>query len=109
MQLAREMRKRRLLLRARWVHRLRNQEADDITNVEFRRFKEENGIDVDVKKFGFDLMQSHFDSGDSYVAELEQARNLHKKKIRKASIEDVARERQDTKRRKPVRESDPWL
>ena len=71
MQLAHEMRKRRLLLRARWVPWLPSQEADDLTNDEFRHFKEDNRIDVDLKKLGFDLMQSLFDSGDAYASKFD--------------------------------------
>ena len=53
---AHEMRKRRVLLSASWVSRLQSQEADYLTNDEFRFVKEENRIDVGLKKLGFDLM-----------------------------------------------------
>ena len=98
MQLAHEMRTRRLLLRARWLPRLQNQEADDLTNDEFHHFRAEKRIPVDLNKLGFDLMDSLFAAGDEYVAELEQARA-------KMKLQATVR---DTARRRTLRESDPW-
>ena len=80
MQLAHEMRRRRLVLRARWLPRLQNQEADDLTNDDYRHFKAENRIPVDIKKLGFTLMDSLFAHGDAYLAELEQYRAANKRK-----------------------------
>ena len=68
MQLAHEMRTRRLLLRARWLPRLQNQEADDLTNDEFHHFRAEKRIPVDLNNLGFDLMDSLFAAGDEYRA-----------------------------------------
>ena len=38
MELAHQMRRRRLILRARWLPRLQNEEADQLTNNEFHNF-----------------------------------------------------------------------
>ena len=38
MELAHQMRRRRLVLRARWLPRLENEEADALTNLDFRHF-----------------------------------------------------------------------
>ena len=98
MQLAHEMRRRRLLLRGKWLPRLQNQEADDRTNVEIHHFCVENQIPVDIGNSSFELMDGLFAAGDEYVAELEQVRA--KMKLRSAE--------KDARRRKPLREIDPW-
>ena len=98
MQLAHEMRRRRLLLGARWLPRLQNQEADDLTNDEFHHFSPKRRIPVDLGKLGFELMDSLFESGDEYVAELEKVRTAMK----------LRASEKDARRRKPLRESDPW-
>ena len=53
MQLAHEMRRRRFLLRARWLPRLQHQEADDLTNDEFHHFCPEKRISVNFGKWDF--------------------------------------------------------
>ena len=98
MQLAHEMRRRRLLLRARWLPRLQNQKADDLTNDEFHHFNLKKRIPVDLGKLGFELMDSLFASGDEYVAELEKVRATMK----------LRSSEKDARRRKPLRESVPW-
>ena len=109
MQLAHEMKKRRMLLRARWVPRLQNQEADDLTNDEVRHFVTKRRIDVDVEKLGFSLMGDLFKAGDAYTSELETVRNAMKLKAELKTARDVSSEKQDAKRRRPLRESDPWM
>ena len=70
MELAHQMKLRRTLLRARWLPRLQNQEADDLTNDEFRHFDLSKRIQVDLKSLGFKLMEELFEVGDDYIAEL---------------------------------------
>ena len=98
MQLAHEMRRRRLLLRARWLPRLQNQEADDLTNYEYHHFDPKKRIPVDLGNLGFELMDSLFAAGDEYMADLDKIRATIK--LRAADKE--------SRRRKPLRESDPW-
>jgi hypothetical protein len=98
MQLAHEMRRRRLLLRARWLPRLQNQEADDLTNDELHHFNPKKRIPVDLGNLGFELMDGLFESGDEYVAELEKVRSAMK----------LRASEKDSRRRKPLRESDLW-
>ena len=98
MQLAHEMRRSRLLLRARWLPRLQNQEADDLTNDEFHHFNPKRRIPVDLGNLGLELLDSLFESGDEYVAELEKVRSAMKLR---ASVKY-------SRPRKPLRESDPW-
>ena len=48
MELAHQMMRRRLVLRARWLPRLQNEEADALTNVDYRHFSADKRIPVDV-------------------------------------------------------------
>ena len=61
MELAHQMKKRRMVLRARWLPRLQNQEADDLTNMELRHFDPKKRIQVDIAKLGLDLMHALFE------------------------------------------------
>ena len=106
MQLAHEMRKRRMLLRARWVPRLQNQEADDLTNDEFRHFDLAKRIPVDLKDLGFQIMTDLFGVGDAYVEALDKERAELKAKAQSRSVKTSEKE---FKRRRPLRESDPWV
>ena len=101
MELAHQMKLRRMVLRARWLPRDENQEADDLTNYEYRHFDQAKRIPVDISKLGFDLMSSLFQHGDDYLADLERERESEK---RKAADRGSKREA----KRRPLRESDPW-
>lgn len=99
---------RRMLLRARWLPRLQNQEADDLTNDEFRHFDPRKRIKVELSELKFRIMDSLFAVGDSYMAELEQARAAEKRKVasRRSSGRKVGA--LSGKRVKGLRETDPW-
>ena len=108
MELAHQMKLRRLLLRARWVPRLQNQEADDLTNDEFRHFDPKKRIKVDLKDLKFKIMDQLFEVGDAYTKELEAARSSEKRKA-EARKRAGGAEIKDTQRKgKPLRETDPW-
>ena len=83
MELAHQLNRRRLSLRARWLPRLQNQEADDLTNNEFRHFDPRRRIPVDLDKLGFGVMPDLFAVGDEYLAELEKRRS--EEALRKAA------------------------
>ena len=101
MELAHQMKLRRMVLRARWLPRDENQEADDLTNYEYRHFDPAKRIPVDLSKLGFDLMDSLLRHGDEYMADLERERASEK---RKAATRGAMR----GAKRKPLRETDPW-
>ena len=50
MEVAFQCRRRGLAFRANWVPRLENQEADDLTNLEFKSFDPSRRLDVDLDK-----------------------------------------------------------
>ena len=80
MELAHQMKIRRLLFRARWLPRLQNQEADDLTNDEFHHFDPKKRIKVELKDLNFEIMDRLFAVGDSYIKELGSARAAETRK-----------------------------
>ena len=69
-ELAVQLGLRNATLRADWLPRLQNEEADALTNSDFRHFDVSKRIEVDLDKLGFVLMNDLFAVGDAYVAEL---------------------------------------
>ena len=102
MEVAHQCRRRNLTLRADWVPRLENQEADDLTNLEFKSFDMANRINVELEQLNFGVLMHLFNVGDEYIQELEAIR-----------LDTKARkeERQTRKRKlagESLRERDPW-
>ena len=109
MELAHQMRLRRLVLRARWLPRLQNEEADALTNFDYRHFSKDKRIPVDLEKIGFNVLPMLFEAGEAYVKELEEARKSEKARSRLAVEEGKAQA--GKKRRKvgdALRDRDPW-
>ena len=100
MELAHQMRSLRLVLRARWLPRLENEEADALTNADFRHFDAKKRIEVDITNLGFKVLPMLFQVGEDYVADLEH------KKGQKSSQQGAG----DKKRKigQSLRERDPW-
>ena len=108
MQLAHEMKKRRMLLRAQWLPRDENQEADDLTNMEFRHFDPAKQIKVNLDDLGFELMDSLFAEGDKYIEALDLARANEKRKAEARTTRESQRDRKEAKKRPKLKETDPW-
>lgn len=53
---------------------MQNQEADDLTNYEFRHFDPAKRMNIKLANLNFTLMDSLFRAGDDYEAELARAR-----------------------------------
>ena len=60
-----------MALRAEWVPRLQNEEADALTKFDFRHFKTKNRIDVSLESLRFAV--------EGYLAEVEAAKIAYKK------------------------------
>ena len=88
---------------------MQNQEADDLTNVEFRQFDPKRRIHVELKSLGLGVMDALFGAGDDYMSDLEKARASEKRKeeVRKQSGGKCA-ERKAAKGSN-LRETDPWV
>ena len=61
---------RNATLRARWLPRLQNEEADALTDGDFRYLDLNNRIEVDLARLSFGVLPELFEAGESYVAEL---------------------------------------
>ena len=102
MEVAHQCRCRGLALRANWVPRLENQEADDLTNLEFKSFDESKRLDVDLDCLDFGVMRELFEVGDNYLAELTALKEEAKR---------TAEVRGNKKRKKAgdaLRDREPW-
>ena len=105
MELAVQVGLRNAVLRANWLPRLQNEEADALTNSDFRHFDSSKRIHVDLDSLDFKILNKLFAVGDEYVEEL--AKLKEKDKLRRLSSNAEAGR---PKRRKSdaLRERDPW-
>ena len=105
MELAAQVGMRDATLRANCLPRLQNEEADALTNSDFRHFDLAKRIEVDLDSLGFVILSDLFADGDAYTTELA-ALKLQEKE-RKASAAGKA---PPAKRRKSeaLREKDAW-
>ena len=93
-------------LRARWLPRLQNEEADALTNLKFHHFSPEKRIQVDLERIGFQVLPELFKAGDEYVERLEELKAASKEAEPKPETGERAKKmlRGD----KGLRETDPW-
>ena len=92
MELAHQMRRRRLILRALWTPRLENEEADALTNLDFRHFSPARRVEIDLAKIEFGLLNILFQKGEEYLAELDAAKEKVREKKAKQLMRGEARE-----------------
>ena len=105
MELSVQLAQKNATLRADWLPRLQNEEADALTNWDFRHFDEKKRIHVDLQKLPFQVLPDLFATGDSYIEELERL------KSEQASKKAAAEQASAVKRRKKgptLRETNPW-
>ena len=104
MELSCQLGLRRAALRANWIPRLQNEEADALTNGDFRHFAADKRIDVDLSSLPFLLMNDLFEEGEAYLAELE-ALKVQDRERRVLAKESAAGKR---KKGQTLRDKDPW-
>ena len=104
MELACQAGRKKASLRARWIPRLQNEEADALTNSEFHHFRPENRIEVDLGKLGFVVMDELFAVGENYLSELAELKEGEKRRVEKEGKAPVKKR----KKGEPLRERDPW-
>ena len=78
MELASQLGRRAATLRADWIPRLQNEEADALTNWDFRHFDLDRRVEVDLDSLGFMVMNDLFDAGEAYLTELEDLKTSSK-------------------------------
>ena len=104
MELATQLGRRAATLRADWIPRLQNEEADALTNWEFRHFDESKRIEVDLEKLNFHVMRDLFSAGDDYLSEIEKL----KSQARTAAASEPDRKARKVAKGQSLRERDPW-
>ena len=108
MEIAAQMRTRRLILRARWLPRLENEEADALTNLDFRHFDPAKRIEVSLDKLGFKVLPLLFEVGEQYLTDLEAARERGKAAKLSAGPGAQCGEKKRHKAGDKLRDRDAW-
>ena len=105
MELATQLARRGATLRANWIPRDQNEEADALTNWDFRHFDSSRRVEVDLERLQFNVMKDLFAAGDDYLAELDALKLKAKSSPASApAAGEKTRKRKDP----PLRETNPW-
>ena len=102
MEVAHQCRRKGLALRAKWVPRLENQEANALTNLELKSFDAKKRLNVDLERLDFGVLRQLLDVGDSYVKELSELKTQAKAR---AGVREVRKRKLAGE---SLRERDPW-
>ena len=103
-EVARALGLRNATLRANWLPRLQKEEADALTNSDFRHFSLARRVPVKLEELQFVVLNELFQTGDVYVTELD-ALKAQAKRARETSAPARAKR---SKKPVPLREKDPW-
>ena len=102
MELAAQSHVRGMSLRAHWIPRLQNEEADALSNFSFDGFDAAKRINVDLDTLNFMVLNELFQEGDGYITDLEKIKASEKSKPHAA-------ERGKRKRRgSALKDTAPW-
>ena len=100
-ELSHQMRRRNAVLRASWVPRLQNEEADALTNSDFRHFDSAKRIPVTLEGLRFGVLDDLMREGLSYHDEVTLLRENENTTKEAAALSDTAgRTRPPRKRKK---------
>ena len=84
MELAHQMQLRQAVLRASWLPRLQNEEADALTNLDFRHFAPEKRVHVELADLQFRVLDELMKTGLEYHDEVTEIR-AEQKRLREAA------------------------
>jgi hypothetical protein len=101
-ELSHQLSQRRAALRAKWVPRLENEEADALTNADFRHFSKEHRIEVDLDSLPFGVLPQLLETGETYLKELDTL------KAAKAITWNVAALKRRKIKGEALRDTQPW-
>ena len=101
-ELSHQLSQRRAALRAKWVPRLENEEADALTNADFRHFSKEHRIEVDLDSLPFGVLPQLLETGETYLKELDTL------KAAKAVTWNVAALKRRKIKGEALRDTQPW-
>ena len=97
MELAHQMRIRRLVLRAHWLPRMENEEADALTNFDFRHFSPEKRVKVDLAGLNFAVLNDLFKAGSEYISRLDEEEKAKHRPAKKLGGTAPPEKKQKTK------------
>ena len=110
MELSHQLRKRRAVLRAAWLPRLQNEEADALRNGDFRHFTGAHRAAVTLADLRFGVLNELMKEGTAYHDEVSELRLKEKAARERARGAEAVGVR--TKKRKrageALRDRDPW-
>ena len=104
MELSCQLGMRGASMRARWIPRLQNEEADALTNGDYRHFDAKLRIPVDLGALPFKVLNDMFAVGEDYVKELEAMKE--KGTINAGTSSGLGSGK--TKKGQALRDRDPW-
>ena len=91
-------------MRARWIPRLQNEEADALTNGDYRHFDPSLRVPVDLNKLPFKVLNDMFALDEDFLKELEAVK-AKDKAVRGASSSLAGGK---AKKGQALRDRDPW-
>ena len=103
MEVAFQCRIRGATFRANWVPRLQNEEADALTNLEFRHFSPENRIHVELETLSFGVLDRLFQVGDDYIEQLAELKRSAERDKKAGRLKILKRKAADS-----LASRDPW-
>ena len=104
MEVAHQLHLRRAVLRANWVPRLQNEEADALTNGDYHHFTPELRVPVDLAKLEFGVLNDLLSEGLAYYDEVEAKKSEMRAKVASGVKTPKARKRAG----EALRDRDPW-
>ena len=106
MELSTQLGRRGASLRADWIPRLQNEEADALTNSDFRHFHSAKRIPVNLAELKFNVLNMLFESGDDYLTELAEQKS--KTPTAASSSTSGPAKKKRKKKGDSLRDRDPW-
>ena len=106
MELSHQLHQRRAVLRADWIPRLQNEEADALTNMDFRHFDPEKRISVTLAELRFGVLNDLLSTGQEYYEEVEGMREAERTARRARGDRPAGRTRK--KAGTALRDREPW-
>ena len=94
------------MLRASWIPRLQNEEADALTNEDFRHFDPARRVEVSLESLDFGVLGPLMEQGQALYDEVEELRGTER--ARKALVGSGALLRRKKAPADTLRERDPW-
>ena len=104
MEVACQLGLRNATLRANWLPRLQQEEADALANSDFRHFSVAKRILVKLEELQLVVLNVLFQTGDAYITELEAL----KAQVNWARETSAPASAKRSKKPVPLREKDPW-